>query len=136
MEFLWWHTILITVIPAVLSSITTHIFNKKKFNEEVNKIRGENTGLKNANEQLMLETYKISFESLKNELADINKRFGEYRDNSNNRDESYKKRIEILESENKDKDSKILLLEKKIDSILKEMQSINGNSINNKQNTG
>jgi len=111
---------LIAVIPSLIASVITFLFSRKKYIEEVNGIKEENASIQRKTDQTVLETYKLSFETLKKELQDMQVRFSQYIDNSNKRMEGYKERIDKLEKDNIDKDNKIKSLETTINSLKKQ----------------
>lgn len=88
-------------------------------------MKEENDSLKTTTSKVMLENYSIGFETLKRELSDVNKRFSEYIESSNKRDESYRQRISDLERSNKEKDEQIKNLDTKINILLEERKSTN-----------
>lgn len=117
---IWWETILIAVIPSLLSIIVTNFFNRKKYKVEIDKLRTEVRSSESKNTQIMLENYNTILEQYKIELLDVNKRFINYIEQSSAMAELQKKSMENLTKDVSEKKAKIQELERKINALIKE----------------
>lgn len=123
---MWWETVLIALVPSLVTMVVTNWFNKRKHTTEVDNLVIEGKSAENKNMQLILETYKVTLDQYKTEIEDVNKRFTEYIKQANKRAEINKKKLESLNKRLEDKNDKIQVLEKKVDVMIKDACFIKG----------
>lgn len=109
-----WETILIAVIPSALATIITYLVNKKKYNTEVSKLEHENMSIRTENSSKIYEMYNKQLDLLSNRLNDyITESTLSYKKN--------KEKIDSLENIIEAKDKKINELERRVNSLIKEV---------------
>ena len=111
---MWWETVLIALVPSVITMVITNWFNRKKYSAEVKTTESQNM-------QTILETYRLTLEQYKKEIEDVNTRFTNYITEANKRDESNRKKIEDLGKEINLKNQQISDMGKKVDLLVKEV---------------
>ena len=110
---MWWETVLIALVPSLITMIITNWFNRKKYSAEVKTTESQNM-------QTILETYRLTLEQYKKEIEDVNTRFTNYITEANKRAESNRKKIEDLGKEINLKNQQIIDMGKKVDLLFKE----------------
>ena len=113
-------TALIAGVPSVLAMILTNWFNRRKYSVEVSNLVTQGKSTEVTNMQIILETYKLTLEQYKKEIEDVNNRFTEYIIAANEREARSRSQMESLEERVKAKNSKIDILERKLNILVKE----------------
>lgn len=117
---MWWETVLIALVPSLVTMIVTNWFNKRKHTTEINNLEIEGKSAESKNMQVILETYKVTLDQYKTEIEDVNRRFTDYIKQANKRAEINKKKLESMNKRLEDKNDKIQELEKKMNVIIKD----------------
>ncbi len=110
---MWWETVLIALVPSLITMVVTNWFNRKKYSAEVKTTESQNM-------QTILETYRLTLEQYKKEIEDVNTRFTNYITEANKRAEANRKKIEDLGKEINLKNQQISDMGKKVDLLVKE----------------
>ena len=110
---MWWETVLIALVPSLITMVVTNWFNRKKYSAEVKTTESQNM-------QTILETYRLTLEQYKKEIEDVNTRFTNYITEANKRAEANRKKIEDLGKEINLKNQQISDMNKKLDLLVKE----------------
>ena len=111
---MWWETVLIALVPSLITMVVTNWFNRKKYSAEVKTTESQNM-------QTILETYRLTLEQYKKEIEDVNTRFTNYITEANKTAESNRKKIEDLGKEINLKNQQISEMGKKVDLLVKEV---------------
>lgn len=117
---MWWETVLIALVPSIITMSVTNWFNRKKYSVEVTNLKEQGKSTEVTNMQIILETYKLTLEQYRREIGEVNTRFTAYIKAANEREIAYQKQLNLLEERLKDKDDKISSLEKKLNILVEE----------------
>ena len=111
---MWWESLLLATIPALLTLITTNFYNKSKHKAEVQRLVQEGKGVEAANMDTILQSYNVTLAQYKLELDDVNRRFSQYISDANKVAEINRQRISSLEITNRELKCKVETLEQDI----------------------
>lgn len=103
-------SLLLATLPAIATLIITNIYNRSRHKAEVEKIIQEKKNSESDNFKIIFETYNGTLMQYKTELEDVNKRFSNYIEEANKRDQANKERIAKLEKDNSEMKQQLEIL--------------------------